>query len=297
MNFTSKTLTEIVDETFVNLYRIQDRPAQVALADFITLSQTTFTVQSATEASRLSVTDVVEFDKELVLITDKSTATIPVFTCRRGQLGSVAVSHDAGSVGLLNPLHTRIEVERQVKLSVKRLSAHIPNVQTVALPLDTGGRTVTMPASTEAVFRVVYVSTVDGLPQPIDGWEFLDDATWVAGGKQLRLALGFKAGNTVQVTYRLPYVWVSDVIQLPEFATDLPALNAACVLAARREVSRLELNNIDEWDRWKVVANGQNIGQLREMWKMFYQLVDEARRAYQPPKQRNLKRYNRGWRA
>jgi hypothetical protein len=74
-------------------------------------------------------------------------------------------------------------------------------------------------------------------------------------------------------------------------------MHAACVLAARREVSRLELNNIDEWDRWKVVANGQNIGMLREMWKGFYQQVDEARHVYTPPKQRGLKRFNRGWRA
>lgn len=287
----------MVDETYVDLYRIQDRPAQVALADFITSTATTITFSSATDATRCSSTDVIEFGSELVLVTDKSTATVPVFTVRRGQLGTTPVTHDAGSVGLLNPLHTRLEVERQIKQSVKRLSAHIPNVQTAALPLGTGGRTVAMPAATEAVYRVVYVSTRDRLPQPIDGWEFLDDATWETTGKQLRLALGFKVADTVQVTYRAPYVFTGDAVQLPEFGTDLPSMHAACVLAGRREVSRLELNNIDEWDRWKVMANGQSVSTLREMWKQYYQQVDEARRAYQPPKQRGLKRYNRGWRA
>ena len=57
-----------------------------------------FTVQSGDE-DLLSVTDVVEFGDELVLITVKSTAN--VFTAR-GYANTTAGSHAVGTVGVKN---------------------------------------------------------------------------------------------------------------------------------------------------------------------------------------------------
>lgn len=287
------TLGDLVDKALIELQDPAEQGLLLVLSDTLTASSsdTTFTV---TDGAKLNVSDIVEFGSELMLVTEKTSDTVPVFTCSRGYYGTTVAAHASGDSGLANPQFARYRVAEAVKRAFTRLDAlGLPNITSSVMNRATGLQYVSMPSNTRKVLRVGYVNETTGRWFDIGGWEFVDDVptATVSTGKLLRIPSNITNTDDLQVTYQIPYRWSTyptapteaSTITIMEGAEELPAQYAAAWMVGRREISRSEIDRSEEWNRSETVRNGGSTTLVRLLWSQFYQGLDEAKRLVRVP--------------
>src|SRR4051812_10537441 len=103
-------MSDLIDEALDYVHGYSERPAELVLASPGLASGLTSTL--TLDLGSASVTDVLEFGQELMLVTGKTADATPTYTVARGYLGTTAVAVATTTVGGLNPLYPRYLVQR-----------------------------------------------------------------------------------------------------------------------------------------------------------------------------------------
>lgn len=284
----SKTLDELIDATLQEVARYDERGYRVVL-DSVGIPATSTVTFSLVDATRVSISDVIEFGSELVLVTGKTADPIPVITVSRGYDGTTAAVQAAGLPGMVNPQFARSRVGKVVQQALTRMdAARVFCVLNATFNKTVGAQYVAMPDACRNVLRVgVFDTKTLRFEDDIDGWQFFDNipTATVSSGKIVRLPRYVHDADNLIITYRVPYRWSTwptapggtATITLPEGAEDLPSIYASARLVSRRELSRLDLDRSEEWSRSQSVVQGVTSGLVRQMWTEFYKALDEAK--------------------
>lgn len=312
---SSVTLGELIDDSLEYLYRDAERPRTVVLgADALaSVSDTSFTLATSGDWEAVEPLDVLENGRELVVVTAKSSDATPVFTAVRGQLGTTDVRQTAasGAVLTLNPQWTRLRVQKAIERCLRRaMPVTVPSLTTTQVQVGQDKRILEVPATAIDVKRVAWYDTERGEWFTLDGWEFVDDVPVAISstGKMVTLhqratRLGNVNGGNVQpyfqVTYQVPYSWETggtspaseaDEIELPMSALDVPVLYAAAYLHLGRELTRLELDRVEEWNQDQAMRQGANLRLVKTAWDSYYQAIDDVRRTQTVPRHRPFRK-------
>lgn len=293
MNTVTVTLGGLIDRTLEEVQSAAELGRTAVRVEALGPTDTTCTFVDGSYVNR---SDILEFDSELVLVTDKTADPTPVFTLSRGYYGTTAAAHNSNQVGTLNPQWNRKRVAGAVRRAFPRLEAYgvvVVETEKVVAIDEVGGNGFRTVLPVPENCRTV-LSVRDSLVE-LERWEFLDDMPTVdyPTGKVIRLPWRARLADEFAVTYRIPYRWSThpsepdedSTIVVPEGAEDLPASYAAAWLVGAREVSRSEIDRVGEWQGGEPMRGGVSGGVLRAMWQRFYQSLDEVRRL-DPPQQR-----------
>lgn len=285
MNTVEVTFGDLIDRVLLDMQSPAAVPQIVVLSSAMTDTSGTFTVVDATP---VNVSDVLEVGSELMLVTAKTSDTVPVFTAHRGYYGTVAGDHDSGDVVYVNPALSRHRIGEALRRSFSRLEAlGLPLIESDTFNRVVDNKYVEMPAETRDVLRVGYVAT-DGRWWDLGRWTFIDTVpTSVSStGKLLRLSRVIHDEDDLVITYRVPYRWSShpdapteaDTVTMVEGTEDLPVLYAVAWLMRSREIARMDLSRADEWNQGEPSRSGVSTAVVRLQWQEFYRALDEAKR-------------------
>lgn len=302
---TTLTMGALIDETLDHLSKYSERPAHLVLgADALSASASDVTLTLSLGAGSVNETDLLEFGSELMLVTAKSTDATPVFTVARGYLGTTVASHNTADTGGVNPLYPRYQVERALRRATTTMNRALPSIASTVSTRVAGKQYVSMPADTVRVLEVGYMnpapSDFTGVASDryteIGGWEFVDDvpSSIVSTGKLLRLPSWVRDDQQLVVKRHAPYAWSgsgeSATLAVPLGAEDLPVLFAAARLVTGREISRSEIDKVEEWNHEAAIRGGVNIRLLQVLWADFYRRIDEVRGTHLVPKYRPFRK-------
>lgn len=288
MNTVTVTLGALVDKVLVDVQDPSTTPLHVVTATSLTSGAVTMTV---TDAAAVNISDVLEIDSELLLVTGKNTDPIPVLTVARGYYGSVAASHSSASLAYVNPRHPRVRVAEAVKRCFTRLEGlGLPMIESDTFNREAGYQYVEMPSKVRDVLRVGYVHPTSGRWFDVGAWAFIDSVptSLAASGKILRLSRFPADDDDLIVTFQVPYRWSTfptaptetSTITLLEGTEDLPAVYAVAWLSARREVARQDIARAEEWNQGEPSRGGVSGSTVRVQWQEFYRALDEAKRLF-----------------
>lgn len=310
------TIISALDEALDILYRSIQRPQSYTLgATALNATDTSSTFQVSAEAGTLNVGDILEMGLEQLRISSIDTANPRDITAIRGFAGSTKLTHATGDPVLVNPDWYRMSVYRAVLRGLKgAIPNELPNIKTFNFQPVQNQFFYATPADCIRPLRVAYVKTDDIANaqkfRTIDEWTWEDDvdpAVSSSGGLitlPIWLANNVSVSNlTVYVSYQAPYLWTvnnsspvaytsspsevnGDYINLDTGATDLPALYAAAYLTSNREITRLDLDRIEEWSTEAAIRQGANLKTVQMVWQEFYRRLDETRRLKYIPKHR-----------
>lgn len=292
---TSVSLDDLVNETLAELYAVTEFPRSVTVGATAleTVQATTLTLGDG--ADTVGVSDVLEAaGGELMLVTAKSDAAVPVFTVARGYMGTPRETVATGGTLLLNPTHPRTRIVRALERAFDGpLTAHLPLIVSEVLQQPDDMVYVPLPEECLRVFEVRYMDPGAGRIIDIDGWVFEDHVpvSVVPSGKALRVPTFVSPDDDLWVTFHSTYEWVNGTVRVPVGARDLPVLFAVAYLVSGREVSRTELDRVEEWNQEQAVRQGISIRITRELWGNFYRRLDEARRVNPTPKNRVYRKW------
>jgi hypothetical protein len=283
MNVLTVTLGQLVDRALDEL----EAPPEVGRAVVLStpLDATINTLQLL-DATTVSVTDIIEFDNELVLVLSKTTDANPTLTVVRGYYRTTPRAHATGTAGYLNVAWPRTRIASAVIRSFTRLEAFKvyfvdSQVMFPSTTIDSERLLIELPEGTRGVYSVRR-----GLTEMRD-WRFLYmPRTDYSTGVVVALPLAVFNYDEFSVTYRRAYRWSSypdppdedSTMQLTEGAQDLPSAYAAAWLISGREVSRMDIDRAEEWQSGEPARGGISAGLVRAKWQEFYRMVDEARR-------------------
>lgn len=294
---TTLELGDLIDEVLDLIYRDTERPRRVVVgADALASgADTTFTV--STSAAEINVGDIIEFALERTLVTAKSTDATPVITVKRQFAGDpTAGTRATGTEGVLNPLWPRRKVRDAILRAFRGpLATYLPLVLDTTVVTPTNKYYVNVPATAINVERVAYFATTtgDSTGDPVQwceltGWDFVPymPTATISTTKFITLPRGLAAGLTLHVAYSAHYAWSggtndpaeTETVTINLGATDLPALYTAARLVMGRELTRLELDKVEEWNQEEAIRQGTNLRVVRELWGDFFRRLDEARR-------------------
>lgn len=291
----------LIEEALAFMYRVQERPRQIALTAAITdADATTFTVASG-DSSTLPATTVVEIDSELMLVTGESSGTI---TVSRGYADTTAATHPITSPVLVSPQFSRREILRRiVQFFTGPANLFLPRYETATLsPASDAVSYVALPSDVVRVTEVRYYSPSAGRIVHIGNWEMHEDLPIddFPSGKVLMLSTSVSNADEVLVTYTVPHYFLdasddqiavsavdeTSKIQVTFGVETLPALYAAACLITGREIARLEVDTIEEWNQEEAIRSGVPVRYINQLWQQFYRGVDEARRVQYRPRHR-----------
>jgi hypothetical protein len=300
VNTVSVTLGTLIDRVALELTTPQEQGSTVQLPDALAAATT-----SVTLTGDASITDVIEFGPELVLVTNKSADVDPIYTLARGYFQTTAQAHAALATGEVNPQWPRVKIGEAVKRSFARLESlgvqlTISEVMypAPAWPETSTRQVLEVPAHTRSV-----VSVWQGLYE-VGGWEYVPDlpTSEYSTGKIVRLPRRAAEDDEFYVRYRVPFRWSSwpsapsesSTVEMPEGTEDLPASYAVAWLTSSREISRSEIDRAEEWNRTEPTRNGISQAHVRARWQEFYRALDEARRLEPVAPRRSFRRRMRG---
>lgn len=301
------TITQVLEESLDILYRSIQRPISYALGSNLNATDNSSTFTITAEANTLNVGDILEMGLEQLRVTSIDTANPRDITAVRGFAGSTKLAHTTGDTVLVNPDWYRMSVYRAILRGLKgTIPAELPNVKTFNFQPTQNQFYQPMPADCIRPMRVAYVKTDAASNaqkfRTIDEWTWEDDvdpAVSNTGGLitlPIWLCNNVTVSNlTVYVTYQSAYLWTvngsnpvtytstpselnGDYILLETGATDLPALYAAAYLTGNREITRLDLQRVEEWSQEAAIRQGNNLRVVQQVWAEFYRRLDETRR-------------------
>lgn len=292
---TSVSLGTLIDETMSRLYRHSERPLQVTLSGAPSSASSTSINLATGDASKLSITDVIEINQEAMLITAVNTST-DIVTVSRGYAGTTASGdHVATDPVLVQPGHLRADVSRFVQRCLSGpMGVYLPSMTTESKYRVAGKQYIEMPATTQRVLSVRHLISVTGRIIDVGGWQFEEDLPtgMVSTGKALRVPSTVEDDDELIVMYVTPYTWSvtppteAATVSLPMACEDLPSLYAAAYAITGNEITRLDLDQIEEWNQDAAVRQGFNVRLMRELWGEFYRRIDEAKRVQNLPRVR-----------
>ena len=297
---TSVTLGALIEETLDSVYRSAERPTPVVVgANAIDNdADITFTLS----AGSLDVTDRAEGPLgELMLVTAKSNDATPIYTVSRAYQATTKADHPTGTVFLKNPDFTRAQVKRWIQRAVSSImNTELPFWTTDEYARHVDFQYIELPDDSLKVLRVRYFGLIEGRFSDVGGWEFQEVPTnLVPSGRVLRVSAAISTDDTLIVDVQRPYVFTGAgedaTVPLPVSGQDIPVLYAAAYGQSRREVSRAELDKIEEWNQDQAIRAGVNLRMIRDMWGEVYRRVDEAKRNHRMPKTRPYQKMPTVW--
>jgi len=284
-NTVTVTMSDLVEEVLDKLYRPSERPRQAQLAEAVASNDTAFDLDSVS-AGNMAPTDVLEFGRELMLVTAVSGVQV---TVSRGYNGTTAAAHDVSTLGTINPTYPRHLVDREIRKCVKNsMQKELPLVVSETLYAGSGSNATdqSMRDIDEDAIDVLDVRYREPLTLRIDKvrgyWDLEDFLPDEAGytGKQLKVPRGYWDKDLI-VTYTCLYSWAgsgeSATLTVPLLSSDLPVLYAVAALQTGVEVSRQEFDQIEEWPQQERNARGANVRLLQALWGQYYQQLDAAK--------------------
>jgi hypothetical protein len=277
---TTITMSAVIDQVLDQLHRATARPRQCVLAVAAATNDTTITVDAAS-AANLAPTDLLEFGREVMLVTAKSGATI---TVSRGYLATQAAAHPINTRGVVNPDYPRYTIDRAVRRCfTNSLDKDLPCIVSEVLYPDGGLGSTMRPLDAEAIMvHDVRHQNHDGRVTPLRGYWDLED--WLPDevsytAKALKVPHGYSQEPLI-VTYSKPYTWTGSgeaaTISVPVLGGDLPYLYAVATLQTGVELSRNEFDQIEEWPAQTRNQRGVDIRLLQTLWGQFFQQLDAA---------------------
>lgn len=288
------TLSNLTDEVLDQLYRLAERPFQTTVGSNALTALSSDVTLTLGDGANINVSDLLEIESELMLVTNKTTDPTPVFTVSRAYAGTSLAAHVEGTVVLKNPEFPRSRVKRYIeRFFTGPANTYIPSITSASMIREPGLQWIEMPADTVRVLSVRFYGLLTGRVIDIAGWRFEEDipTAITPTGKLLRIHSGIFDNDELIVTYQVPYSWSAtppvegSTITAPLGAEDLPVLWTAAYLVTRREVTRLELDTVEEWNQEQATRLGVNLRQVRELWGEFYRRLDEVRKVQYVPKQ------------
>lgn len=275
---TTITMSRVIDRVLDQLHRATGRPRQSVLGAAVAPNDTTITVD-AVSAGNLAPTDLLEFGREVMLVTAVSGTTI---TVSRGYLSTTAAAHATNTRGQINPDYPRYQVDDAIRRCFSNsLDKDLPNITSEVLyPTDES----TMRPLDEGTIMVHEVRWQDrnGRVAPLRAqWDVED---WLPDevaytGKALKVPHSY-ANEPLIVTYSRRYAWSgtgeSATTAVPVLAEDLPYLYAIAHLQTGVELSRNEFDQIEEWPTQTRNQRGVDVRLLQTLWGQFFQQLDAA---------------------
>lgn len=300
---TTSTLAlgDIIDETLSNLYRAAERPRRVTVGSNALSASTSDVTMTLSDWTGVQPSTVLEMGSEMALVTAVSADATPSITVAREYHGTTAAAHVAGSPVDIGPIPwPRADVRRWVeRFFTGPANSWIPNITSAVFNRAPALQYVELPSDTVKPLSVRHMSTVSGRIVDIAGWQFEQDlpASVMTSGKALRLPTKIQDDDDLIITYQSPWAFTdgteAGTIDVPLGSEDLPALYAAAYGSMRREVSRAELDKIEEWNQEQAIRAGVNLRLVRDLWGEFYRRLDDARRVQEVPKHRPYRKMAR----
>jgi len=176
------------------------------------------------------------------------------------------------------------------------MNAHVPNLTTASMQRETDVQYVKMPSDTMRVYSVRHLIGQTGRIMDVGGWQFEPDLPdgIVSTGKALRTPTSVENEDLLIVLYQTPWSFAGEgddgTVDLPVGAEDIPALWAAAYAVTRREVSRTDVEKIEEWNQEAAMRQGVNLRWARELWGEVYRRVDEVKDTQNLPKYRPFRK-------
>lgn len=285
----------LIEETFDLLYQQAERPKEVAVGtNALTDGNDTALTLAFGDEDSVHVGDRLETAAgETLLVTAKTEDQTPVFTVRRGvyNTSSLAAAVAAGAYLIVEPSWPREQVKRTIRRFIGGvLPTVVPLRETSSGSLVADKQWIKLDADVSEIFEVYWINDL-GRPITIDQWRFDPDvATAVADtGKILEMPPGLDEDTTFYIVNGKEYTvpdGESDNVTLMLGSQDLVSLYAAAFLTTGREVSRLAVDRIEEWNQELANRQGLNVRLIRELWAQYYRRVDEVKRIQYRPKRR-----------
>ncbi len=297
---TSVTLGNLIEETLDSVYRSAERPSPVVVGSnaIDDDADVTFTLS----AGSLDITDRAEGPLgELLLVTGKSADATPIYTASRAYQNTTKADHPTGTIFLKNPDFTRSQVSRWIQRAVSSImNTELPYWESNQFSRHPDFQYVELPADSLKVLRVRYFGLIEGRFADVGGWEFQEVPTGlVSNGRILRTPASVSEDDKLIIDIQRPYLFTGDgeaaTVPLPVAGQDIPVLYAAAYGQSRREVSRAELDKIEEWNQDQAIRAGVNLRMIRDMWGEVYRRVDEAKRVHRMPKTRPYQKIPTVW--
>lgn len=295
---TTITMSTLIDEVLDIMYRPVERPRQVEATAAITDSDSSLIADSVS-AANLAATDLLEFGRELMLVTAVAGTTI---TVSRGYNGTTAAAHAINSLGNINPLYPRHLVDREIRKCVRNsMQKELPCILSETVVPNTTNNEEAMRWIDDSwidILDVRYVETTTFRVTKLRGNWYLED--WLPDdvsptGKSLRVPRGYWDKDLI-VTYTALYTWTAgatleaDTLSIPLMAADLPVLFAVARLSTGSEVSRQEFDQIEEWPNQERNQRSANIRLLQALWGQYYQQLDTAKGMQSIPLRKSYQR-------
>lgn len=238
--------------------------------------------------------NLLEAGLEMMLVTNKSADAVPLFTVARAYSGTSATGgHTTNTPLLIDPLWARADLNRWIETFYRTtMNAYLPYITSQVMQREPANQYVTMPADTVRVLSLRHISSITGRVIDLGTWRFEEDlpSSVVSTGKLLRLSAGIYDADELIVTYQAPYAFSdtteTGTIDVPLGSEDLAPLWACAYGLSRREVSRSELDKIEEWNQDQAYRQGVNLRLVQQTWGEFYRRIDEARKIQYVPRSR-----------
>lgn len=298
MRTVTVTLGELIDRALLELESPAEAALTVLFSDAATAVGSTVTV--TLPSGDVNVSDVIEWDAELLLVTAVSGTSV---TMTRGYYGTTVAAHLASTPAKVNPQYARYRIAEAVRRAPTRLEAlGVPLISSTSFARsDSTSRSFELPDNCRQVLRL-YALDRDGLPFEIGGWREMSS---IPSTGNLLLYPPVGDVSTMHVVFSAPYEWSTSpafpdeaaTLTVPAGAEELPALYAAAWMIGSREVSRQEIDRSNEHNTQDQVRVQSGVGLMRAKWQEFYRALDEARRVvdHDVPKHRPVVRRPRAY--
>lgn len=255
-------------------------------------TDTTFTVDFTFGQSVGITPGVIEIDSELLYVTSVDSATGVVTLANgfgRGYRGTTAASHTAGARVISRPKFPRSTLFKQINEIIGAVYPDLFGVGTYIGTVTYPSNIYNLGSTTGTPMEIIDAEWQD----PLGNWHRCQSYTVDAFDGTMRLGSGPMIGRPLRVLYKTqPRTFnteTDDLVTqtgLPASAGDVLTLGVVAKLVPGLDISRAQLNSVEQSDRSRVVPPfaGVNVGKYL-MAEFEQRLANEAqslRRQYKP---------------
>jgi len=295
-------LGDIVEDALAWLYRAEERPLVVFMGtdELDSSVDVTMTLTEA-QAQEVHRTDLLEAGHEVMLVVAKGDEPAPLVKVERAYAGTPNEGiHPVQSVLLKNPRWKRHDVWRaMIHGLMGTIGGAVPMTKQAVIQV-TGEWVVELPVEALDVQRVGVKSGDFDRVRWVDDWEYIRDHPASTTGQGIDLStVILNTYSEVVVRYVVAYPtkgpfdteW--DETELPQSqdgesylvelwvgTADVVALYAAAMRLTGREMSRIDVTEMEQWNSDNAQRYNVNVTAAKFMWQTFYQRLDELRRQH-----------------
>ena len=253
-------------------------------------SMTWLTAPATSSALTLSVDDssaiskgISEVGDELVYVSTTAADSLVLAPFGRGFRGSTAAAQAVNTPVTFNPTFPRVEIKRAINEALKQTYPSLWQIKSTTFTFSGAQLTYELPADCDMVTKVLWQTV--GPSQYWEtsyGWRFEQDSEETTG-KALTLLDMPLQGQTVKVVYQAgftPLASDSDTLEaagFPSSAEDVLLYAVAAKLIRFMDVSRMQLDNVENLSRAQVVSPGDAGKVANQMFAMYQQRLTEER--------------------